>query len=78
MGQGTQLLLGVVVVLVDQMAATPLELVDPVAHTAVELEALGITKTIHRMAHLPTAQSALSASFGVLAVAIRRTPQTSN
>ena len=50
----------------------------PVAHTAVELVGLGLTKTTAHLAHLPAAASALSVSSGVLAEAIRRTPQTSN
>lgn len=45
-------------------------------HMAVELVEQAITSA--PLGLLPTAQSALSVSSGVMAVAIRRTPQTSN
>jgi hypothetical protein len=51
-------------------------------HMVVAAQTVGITSKIqpaNTLAQLAaTAQSALSVSSGVLAVAIRRTPQTSN
>ncbi len=64
--------------LVGQAEAPPLEMLAPVAHTAVALAGMDTTKTLAPMVQVVAAASALSASSGALVAPIRRTPQTSN
>lgn len=76
--QQAQALLVAAQVLEGLAVEEPLVTLELAAHMAVALVELGLTRTLVPLAALPTAASARSASSGVLAVAIRRTPQTSN
>ena len=76
--QQAQALLVAAEVLEGLAVEEPLVTLELEAHMAVALVELGLTRTLVPLAALLTAASALSVSSGALAVAIRRTLQTSN
>ena len=64
--------------LAGPMAAAEVAVVAPQGHTVVQPEGVGIANTPTPTEMPPMVPSALSVSSGVLAEAIRQTPQTSN